>query len=102
MNNQLIKIIKRYPFQVWIIISNLGIFTWLQVNATDLARQGEKILAQNHTMLESLVISIRNNPVYILLLGILVVVVLSFLKNIGRIIFTILNLVLLLKILRII
>ncbi|RZI48158.1 hypothetical protein [Lactococcus kimchii] len=94
-----IRTVKRYPFQVWALISNLGIFAWLKANIGNLTHQGEQLLQRNQGMITSLSVFLREHPLYILGFGLVLIGVFHFLRNVGRLIFTFLNLLLILKVL---
>ncbi|AYF99836.1 hypothetical protein [Lactococcus allomyrinae] len=97
--NQLVRTVKRYPFQVWAVVSNLGVFAWLQANTGRFVQEGKAMMATHQSDLERFWNFLKENPLIVLGIAVILVISFHFLENIGRTIFTLLNLLLLLKIL---
>ena len=97
--NQFIRTIQRYPFQAWALLSNFGVFAWLQTHTSSLVEEGESLVVTHQPLLTTIKSYFNEYPWLFLVLAIGLLILFKFLKNVGKIIFTVLNLALLVKIL---
>jgi hypothetical protein len=94
--------IKRYPLQLWVLISNLGVVAWLQTHGQVMLQTGEDFINAHQGTMMSWIDYIKLHPIWLLVIGVIFLILLSLVKRTLKIIFTLLNLVLLAKLVGII
>ena len=97
--SQFIRTIQRYPFQIWAIVSNFGVFTWLQIRSSSLLQQGGELYFKNQGNINAIWLFLKENPWFFLGIAVFLILIFNVLKTLGRLILTVLNVVLLLKML---
>lgn len=93
----MINTIKRYPFQLWVLISNLGVVAWLQVHGQQMLQTGQNFINDNQGIITNGLNTVKLHPIWLIAIGIVFLIILSLVKKTLKVVFTLLNLLLLAK-----
>lgn len=98
----MINAIKRYPFQLWALISNLGVVAWLQLHGQQILQTGQNFINENQGMITNGLNTVKLHPIWLIAIGIVFLLIMSIVKRTLKFVFTLLNLLLLAKLVGII